>query len=145
MFGRGRQSKDGGRLRRILIVEDEPLVAFDNEHVLHEAGYAVVATVDSAAEAMRLITAGDIDLVMADVRLRGLADGMDVARAARAAGVAVMFATGSCPPDARRYAVGCLAKPFMARDLLAAIELVSARLSGARLPKGPRGFTLFED
>jgi CheY-like chemotaxis protein len=31
-------------IRRILIVEDEPLVAFDNEHLLRECGYEVVAT-----------------------------------------------------------------------------------------------------
>ena len=37
-------------LRRLLIVEDEPLVAFDNEHVLTDAGYQVVATVDGVAE-----------------------------------------------------------------------------------------------
>jgi DNA-binding response OmpR family regulator len=145
MFGRGRQNGGGARVKRILIVEDEPLVAFDNEHILHEAGYIVVATVDSAADATRLIAAGGIDLVMADVRLRGVADGIDVARAAHAAGVAVMFVTGGCPPDAQRFAIGCLAKPFMGRDLLAAIEVISARLAGTRLPKGPRGFTLFEE
>ena len=43
-------------LRRLLIVEDEPLVAFDNEHVLTDAGYQVVATVDGVAEAISAIS-----------------------------------------------------------------------------------------
>src|ERR671916_556112 len=42
-------------IRRILIVEDEPLVAFDNEHLLRECGYEVVATVDTLAEAVRVL------------------------------------------------------------------------------------------
>jgi hypothetical protein len=57
----------------------------------------------------------------------------------------VMFVTGGCPPEARRLAIGCLAKPFMARDLLAAIDVISARLAGTRSPRHPRGFTLFEE
>ena len=44
-------------IRRILIVEDEPLVAFDNEHTLTDAGYEVVATVDSYADAAEVIEA----------------------------------------------------------------------------------------
>ena len=39
------------RISRIMIVEDEPLVAFDNENMLQEAGYVVVATVDGFAAA----------------------------------------------------------------------------------------------
>jgi DNA-binding response OmpR family regulator len=144
MFGRGKQGDSAKRVQRILIVEDEPLVAFDNEHVLHEAGYTVVGTVDNAAEALRLVAAGGIDLVMADVRLSGPADGVAVAQAAHEAGIAVIFVTGGCPPEARRFAIGCLAKPFMSRDLLAAITIVSAKLAGGRLPRPPRGFTLFE-
>lgn len=140
LFGRRQRT-----IKRILIVEDEPLVAFDNEHVLLDAGYTVVATVDNGEEASRRIAAGGIDLVMADVRLRGSMSGIDVARIAHAAGVPVLFATGACPPEARRVAVGCLAKPFMARDLLAAIALVSARLTGAPPPRRPRAFTLFEE
>jgi hypothetical protein len=34
-------------IRRIVIIEDEPLIAFDNEHLLGEAGYEVVATIDN--------------------------------------------------------------------------------------------------
>ena len=39
-------------INRILIVEDEPLVAFDNEHFLRDAGYVIVGTVDTVAEAV---------------------------------------------------------------------------------------------
>jgi CheY-like chemotaxis protein len=141
MFGLGKH--DDGKIRRVLIVEDEPLIAFDNEHVLHEGGYTIVATVDSAADAKRLIAAGGIDLVLTDVSLRGPEGGIEVAKAAKAAGIAAMFVSGSCPIEARQYAVGCLAKPYSPRDLIGAIEVVSAMLTGTKPRRVPRGFSLY--
>jgi len=135
-------SKRERRLKRILIVEDEPLVAFDNEHSLREAGYEVVATVDTVADAVSAIDE-DVDLVLADVRLSDGGNGRDVARAAQEKGVPLIFVTGGCPDDARALAIGLLAKPYSQRDLLAAIETVDARLSGRKVRKPPRSFTLF--
>ena len=135
-------SKRERRLKRILIVEDEPLVAFDNEHSLREAGYEVVATVDTVADAVNAIDE-DVDLVLADVRLSDGGNGRDVARAAQEKGVPLIFVTGGCPDDARALAIGLLAKPYSQRDLLAAIETVDARLSGRKVRKPPRSFTLF--
>ena len=48
----GRQSR---HVKRILIVEDEPLVAFDNETMVAAAGYTVVATVDRVGEALEVL------------------------------------------------------------------------------------------
>ena len=129
-------------LKRILIVEDEPLVAFDNEHFLRDAGYEIVATVDTVADAVNAID-DDVDLVLADVRLSDGGSGRDVARAALEKGVPLIFVTGGCPDDARALAVGLLAKPYSQRDLLAAIETVDAKLSGRKIKKPPRSFTLF--
>ena len=93
-------------ISRILIVEDEPLVAFDNEHSLGEAGYEVVATVDTLADAVRVLAEQEIDLVLSDIVLRGDGDGMDVARAAAAKNVPVLFVTGNAPVEARSLGVG---------------------------------------
>ena len=48
LFGKRKQV-----VKRILIVEDEPLTAFDNENMLRDAGYEIVATVDDFNEALR--------------------------------------------------------------------------------------------
>src|SRR4028119_172448 len=105
-------SKRERTIRRIVIVEDEPLVAFDNEHLLSEAGYEVVATVDNLADAARVIREEDgLDRGRTDVALNGDGNGMDVARAAAARGVPVLFVTGTCPTEAQTLAVGCLTKP----------------------------------
>lgn len=141
MFGLGRK-KAKAAIRRILIVEDEPLIAFDNEHFLEESGFEVVATVDTASAAERLIAAGGIDLVTADVRLHE-GSGLDVARAARARGVPVLFVTGNCPGEAADVAVGCLSKPYTQRELLDAIRAVAASANGEKPGRVPAGMKLF--
>ena len=132
-------------IRRIVIVEDEPLVAFDNEHLLNEAGYEVVATVDNLADAVRVIQAEEaLDLVLTDVTLSGDGDGMDVARAAGAKGIPVLFVTGSCPPEAQTLGIGCLSKPYNDRMLKAALDALDRKLQGAPPKKLPAGLSLYE-
>jgi CheY-like chemotaxis protein len=130
-------------VKRLLIVEDEPLVAFDNEHLLNESGFDVVATVDRVAEAVAVLDAERIDLVLADVRLSEGDDGIDVARVAHERGIPVLFVSGHCPLEAQQLAVGCLAKPYRQRDLLVAIEAVEAHLQGKRKRRAPEGLTLY--
>jgi DNA-binding response OmpR family regulator len=144
MFGRGRQERDGA-IRRILVVEDDALVAFDNEYGLGDAGYTVVDTVDNAAEAKTLIAKGGIDLVLSDVNLRGAGSGVDVARAAHEAGIPLLFVSGQCPIEAQRLAAGCLAKPYSQRDMLAAIAALDAKRAGRKTGRLPRGLTLYGD
>ena len=131
------------KINRLILVEDEPLVAFDNEYFLKNAGYDIVATIDTVIEAVAALAEHEVDLVLADVNLSDGGNGLDVAHAAQARNVPLMFVTGSCPIDAQTLAVGCLAKPYSQRDLLAAIETVDARLSGRKPRKVPASFTLF--
>jgi DNA-binding response OmpR family regulator len=140
LFGRRERA-----IRRILIVEDEPLIAFDNEHLLGESGYEVVGTVDSLADAMRVIGEQQIDLILSDIKLNGDGDGMDVARAAAARDVPVLFVTGNCPLEARSLGIGCLAKPYTDKTMRAAIETVDRRLQGKTVKRLPAGLTLYEE
>ena len=130
-------------IRRILIVEDEPLVAFDNEHMLKEAGYVVVATVDTLEGARAVIDKEPLDLVLTDISLNGEGDGTGVARAARERGVPVLFVTAKCVDEAPLLALGCLTKPFSERVLKGALEAVDGHLQGRRVRKLPRQLTLF--
>ena len=134
--------QSGRRIERLLIVEDEPLVAFDNEHFLATHGYTVVATIDNARAAQALIAAGGIDLILSDIKLND-SDGRDVARAAKRAGIPVLFVTASCPIDAQDVAIGCLAKPYTQKDLHAAIDAVAARLAGEKPKRLPKVLTLY--
>lgn len=136
---------EAGKIQKLLVVEDEPLIAFDNEHFLGTHGYTVVGTIDNAAEARALIAEGGIDLVLCDVTLNGGdgGSGRDVAIAARQAGIAVLFVTATCPTDARDIAVGCLAKPYNSKDLKLAIEAVAAQIEGKKPKRVPKGLMLY--
>ena len=139
LFGKKRR-----RINRLLLVEDEPLVAFDTEHFLGDAGFEIVATVDRVADAVAIVGDGQaIDLVLVDINLTD-GTGVDVARAAHGRGIAVMFVTGDCPGEAEAVAAGCLAKPYAQRNLLAAIEAIESSLDGKRPRRLPEGFRLFE-
>ncbi|KTT76733.1 response regulator [Sphingomonas endophytica] len=138
LFGRRERT-----IEKLLVVEDEPLVAFDTEHMLSEQGFDVVATVDRVAHAVHLIDNGAaIDLVLADVRLAD-GTGLDVARAASARGIPVLFVTGACPPEAKDVAIGCLTKPYTQRALLDAIGAIETTVEGKMPPKLPGGLRLF--
>ena len=130
-------------VKRILIVEDEPLVAFDNETMLADLGYEVVATLDNFDSAIEQIESEQVDLVLTDLRLSGDQTGLDLARIAKQRGVPTLFATGhELPPEASSVAVGCLMKPYTERTLSRALSSVDKHLAGEKT-KPPKGMKLF--
>ena len=136
-------AKKERRITRVLVVEDEPLIAFDTEHFLSGEGFEIVATIDTVAEALAVLEAGeDIHLVLVDVNLSD-GSGVDVARAAHGRGIKVVFVTGNCPGEARSLAVGCLAKPYPQRDLLSAIAALERVMDGKSPKRLPSSFSLF--
>jgi CheY-like chemotaxis protein len=107
--------------RRILIAEDEPLVAMDMQDVLEGLGMRVVGTAASLPEALSLVDAGGLDGAFLDVNLRG--ERIDaVADRLAAAGIPFVFTTGQSMhglPEAHRNRP-VLTKPFRDLDLIAA-------------------------
>jgi CheY-like chemotaxis protein len=129
-------------VKRILIVEDEPLTAFDNENILTEAGYEVVATIDTLERALEVLQREQLDLVVSDVRLRDQQTGIHLARAAKEKGIPTLFATGHPFPGAAEVAVACLLKPYSERQLTKAIDCVDRWLQGEKVA-APKGLELF--
>jgi DNA-binding response OmpR family regulator len=137
VFGKRKQV-----VKRILVVEDEPLTAFDNENFLADAGYEVVATVDDLDEALGVLEREVVHLILSDVRLKGDRTGIELATSARERGVPTLFATGLSYPEAAEVAVGCVMKPYTERQLIKAIEAVDRHLQGEKV-KVPKGVELF--
>jgi CheY-like chemotaxis protein len=130
-------------VNRILIVEDEPLTAFDNEVMLGDFGYEVVATLDSFEDAIELLEREAVDLILSDYRLKSRRTGLDLARAAKSRDIPIIFSTGhKLPKESVKLALGCIAKPYNERTLKLALEAVDRRLAGKR-PKPPKGVELF--
>jgi DNA-binding response OmpR family regulator len=129
-------------VKRILVIEDEPLTAFDNEVMLRDAGYDVVATHDDFEEAVAALDRETVDLILSDVRLRGKRTGIQLAEEARKRGVPLLFVTGHPPDNACDLAIGCLLKPYSERQLKQALEAVDQHLAGEQ-PKLPKGLEIY--
>lgn len=137
LFGKHRRL-----VKKILIVEDEPLTAFDTEVVLQSAKYEVVGTVDRYADAMKLMEEGELDLLLSDIRLAGERSGLDLAREAAARDIPVLFISGDPPKDQGELAVGYLMKPYADKTLVRAVDYVDKLLQG-ETPKPVKGLSLY--
>jgi CheY-like chemotaxis protein len=118
-------SKLNGSLR-VLVVEDEWLVADYIVDVLEEAGHEVVAISATGEKALGHLKQEAIDVALLDITLKGSLSGIDVARAARASGIPHVFITGSGDPATRAAAeatgpLGFLQKPFSPERLLSVL------------------------
>lgn len=109
---------------RILIIEDDLLVASQMEATLTEAGFDVIAIVTRGEEALELAATNNPDLAVIDIRLAGDRDGVDTAlELFRLHGIRCIFASAySSDHDARRRAgpaapVAWLQKPFTMASL----------------------------
>ena len=100
--------------QRILLVEDEPLIAMMLEDFLDALGKMHAGTADCVAPALALIEAGGIDAAILDVNLRGGEQSWPIADALAARGVPFVFATGGSQDSIAEQYRGrpTLAKPF---------------------------------
>lgn len=114
---------------KILVVEDEPVVALDLQQEVEQLGLTVVALAESADEALIAAEENRPDLALMDVRIVGSMDGIQTARLLREAyGVPVIFLTSYSDEStirraARELPYGYLTKPFQPRELKAALEV----------------------
>jgi two-component system, response regulator PdtaR len=133
---------------RILIVEDDPIIALAAEFTLTEAGHEVFGPFVSEQSA--LAAAADLkpDVALVDIDLAGQPEGPGIARSLRDQyGVRSLFASGQ-PRTARANkdaAMGLLHKPYSDADLADAIPVLQTLLDGGSPPppKIPRGLELF--
>lgn len=130
-------------IKHLLIIEDDPLVAFDNERTLKQGGYVVVGTVDSGEAAVPLMATEAIDALVLDIGLAGDMTGREVARLARDRGIAVLLVTGQVPEDAAEIALACLAKPHSASALVAALQAIETMICKRREPRKVNGLQTY--
>ena len=114
---------------KILIVEDEVLIAADLESRLKRLGYTIVGKATSGEQALELVEQHQPDLVMMDIVLQGDMDGIDAAEVILDKwGIPVIFLTAYADTDRLErakltYPFGYLLKPFQDRDLKITTEM----------------------
>jgi two-component system, cell cycle sensor histidine kinase and response regulator CckA len=115
---------------RILIVEDERLVAMDLQRHLTRMGHTVVSLAASGMEAIQKALALHPDVVLMDIRLQGDMDGVEAAQQIHgSAAIPVIFMTAYVDADTQRRVGaaspwGCLYKPFSPPQVQSALEHV---------------------
>ena len=131
---------------RILIVEDEALVAMELRFVLEDLGYAVVGTAADARTARNLVRETEVDLALVDIHLSDGPTGVTVGRElAQEMGVTVLFMTANpgMVRDGVAGAIGVLSKPTDERAVQTAVDYALRRRQGHPVELAPPELQVF--
>lgn len=122
----------------ILVVEDEPVVALDLRTRLTRMGYLVSGTVARGEDAVEFVRTQLPDLILMDIRLRGVMDGITAAEQIRNQfGLPVIYLTAHADDATVERAritepFGYILKPFDERELRTVIEMALYKYAAER-------------
>lgn len=131
---------------RILIIEDEALVAMELRFVLEDLGHEVVATVADAASAREIVRETDVDLALVDIHLSDGPTGVALGRElGQDLGVSVLFMTANpgMVRDGVAGTIGVLSKPTEEHAVQTAVDYALRRRAGAPVLYAPPELQLF--
>ena len=120
---------------RILIVEDEQIVAEDLREVLEKNGFLVQGTVASGEEALRSVVEHNPNLILMDIHLSGVLDGIETAKRVHAiADIPVIFLTSFSTEGYVESAkitnpYGYITKPFDPQTIITTLEIAISKHS----------------
>ena len=137
---------------RILIVEDEAIIAMELESQLQSLGYEITSIVDTGEKAIKKAEADKPDLILMDIRIKGEMDGIQAAEVIRNQfGIPVIFSTAYLDEERIERAkitmpFGYVLKPIQERDLKVTIEmaLYVSKIDGERRQAEERFRSLVE-
>jgi diguanylate cyclase (GGDEF)-like protein len=130
--GKQRHPADGSA-KKVLVVEDDRIIARDLAGRLEDLGYEVVGCADCSGEALRLAAQQQPHVVLMDIRLRGKVDGIQTAAQMRAQhDVAIVYLSANTDAATLERVLetapgGYLAKPYNDRTLRTTIEVALVR------------------
>jgi len=125
---------------KILIVEDEAIIAMEIESQMQSLGYEVTSIVDTGNKAIKKAEVDKPDLILMDIRIKGEMDGIETAEIIKNKfGIPVIFSTAYLDKERIKRAkitmpFGYVLKPIQERDLEVTIEmaLYVARIEAER-------------
>lgn len=131
---------------RILIIEDEALVAMELRFVLEDLGYEIAGMAADARTARQLVKETDVDLALVDIHLSDGPTGIDLGRElGQQLRVTVLFMTAN--PGMVRNGVagtiGVLSKPTDERAVQTAVDYALRRRTGRPIEYAPPELQLF--
>ncbi|MDN3565043.1 response regulator [Paeniroseomonas aquatica] len=131
---------------KVMIVEDDFMIADSLEETLIAAGYEVCGIAKGVGEAIALGRRHRPDLAVIDLRLSQGGYGTEVAAALGPTdGLGILYASGNPDHPLLQRAIGeaCISKPYTATAVVAALQVVSERMARrSTLTAFPDGFRL---
>lgn len=131
---------------RILIVEDEFLLATLLTDELTDAGHTVLGPAGTVTEGLRIIEEHRPDLALVNINLRDGSKGTDLANALmKRWQVPCLFVSGE-RVEARQHrevALGYISKPYNVKTVLASVEVARDIMEGREPARCPSGLELF--
>jgi DNA-binding NtrC family response regulator len=117
---------------KILIVEDELIVAGDIRMTLERAGYRVTGVARSVIRAMEMVKEEKPDLVLLDIYLKGDATGIELAHELNKLHIPFVYLSANCNRQVMEAAkvtqpYGFIVKPFREKDLLVTLDIARYR------------------
>lgn len=114
---------------KILIVEDESIIALNIKEVLIDFGYEIIGIAPKSEKALRLISVTTPDLILMDITLKDREDGIELAeKISKMISVPIVFLTANDKNKTIDRAIGIkpygyIIKPFKAIELKTAVEI----------------------
>lgn len=129
---------------RVLVVEDEAIIALQLEEDIYAAGHEVAGCAMNSREARELFDRGDPDVALVDIHLADGPTGIGLARAFADAGCLVIFMTANVKriPLDFAGAVGVIAKPYTSAGLHRGLTYIAGCLAGERELSPPGALTM---
>ncbi|KQY34233.1 MULTISPECIES: response regulator [Rhizobium/Agrobacterium group] len=133
---------------KIMIVEDEALLALELEEEVEAAGHSVIGQAMSEKQAMAILERQVPEFAFVDVHLTDGPTGIDVGRHLAERGIPYVFVTGNLKrvPDDFVGAIGVIEKPYTMNGLQNALSYIARLLRGdvnltvpPSIIVGPRG------
>lgn len=119
-------------MKKVLIVEDEAIVAMENKMNLTRAGFLVMGTVSSAEDAILKIRDEVPDLILMDIKLKGNLNGIEAVNLIRKTHtIPVVFLTGNSDNKTQQLLKDIsnssyLLKPVLTNDLIQTVQQMLA-------------------
>lgn len=132
---------------KVMIVEDEMLLAMELESEVEMAGHEVTGLAMSSVQARQEIAATRPDFAFVDIHLQDGPTGIDVGRELAKIGVPYVFVSGNIKkiPNDFAGALGAIEKPYTMNGMKNALTYISSVVSGDDSAEPPASLVLAED
>jgi DNA-binding response OmpR family regulator len=132
---------------KVMIVEDEMLLAMELESEVEMAGHQVTGVAMSSAQAREQMSTSKPDFAFVDIHLMDGPTGIGVGRELAAAGIPYIFVSGNIKKIPKDFAgaLGAIEKPYTMNGMKNALAYVSAIVKGDDSNSPPASLVLAED